>query len=64
MPDAEHGSWMASLVAGTGQGAGGAGIAGIAPDADLQYFTLDIDPNSPGISCKADMLPDPRGRRP
>ncbi|QIK67717.1 S8/S53 family peptidase [Nocardioides sp. HDW12B] len=58
VPDAEHGTWMASLVAGTGRGSGsaGGGIAGIAPDAELQYFTLDADPNSPGISCKVEML--------
>lgn len=58
VPDAEHGTWMASLVAGTGQGNGsaGPGIAGIAPDAELQYFTLDADPSSPGISCKVEML--------
>lgn len=54
VPDAEHGTWMAALIAGTGAAGG---IAGIAPDADLTYFSLDVDPDSPGIACKDAAIP-------
>jgi subtilisin family serine protease len=59
VPDAKHGTEMAALIVGTGKGTGpgGAGIAGVAPDARLHYYSLDFDPERPGISCKDDILP-------
>lgn len=54
-PDAEHGTWMAALIKGSGSGP--QGIAGVAPEADLKYFTLDLDPYSDGIACKSSALP-------
>ncbi len=57
VPDAEHATWMAALIKGTGEGAGGPGIAGIAPEADLTYFSLDIDPSVEGVACKSLAIP-------
>lgn len=59
VPDAKHGTEMAALILGTGKGTGpgGAGIAGIAPDARMHYYSLDYDPERPGISCKDRILP-------
>jgi subtilisin family serine protease len=59
VPDAKHGTEMAALILGTGKGTGpdGAGIAGIAPDARMHYYSLDYDPDRPGISCKDRILP-------
>ncbi|MEN2740111.1 S8 family serine peptidase [Microbacterium sp. X-17] len=44
--DPDHGSWVASLAAGRGTG-GGAGMLGVAPDADLLSVSLGFGGSSP-----------------
>jgi subtilisin family serine protease len=45
----QHGTWMASIIAGHGHGAGGAsGIAGVAPEAKILSVRVIPDKNDPG----------------
>jgi hypothetical protein len=46
---ADHGTSMVSLIVGqgTGNAAGGAGIRGIAPDAEVYFYQMDPDPTDP-----------------
>ncbi len=44
----DHGSAMATLIVGTGKGngPGGRGIRGIAPDATVRFYAMDTDPST------------------
>lgn len=46
---ADHGTSMVSLLVGqgTGNAPGGAGIRGIAPDAEVYFYQMDPDPTDP-----------------
>jgi len=43
----EHGTWMASLIAGHGHAGGGSGIMGIAPDAKILSIRVITDHDDP-----------------
>lgn len=47
----DHGTSMATLIAG--QGAGGQGILGVAPDVELRFYSLDYDPSNDRLECGA-----------
>lgn len=44
----QHGTWMASLIAGHGHGGGGSGILGLAPKAKVLSIRVITDPGDPG----------------
>jgi subtilisin family serine protease len=44
----QHGTWMASLIAGHGHGGGGDGIMGIAPKSKVLSIRVITDPGDPG----------------
>lgn len=46
----QHGTWMASLIAGHGHAGGGSGILGIAPRAEILSIRVITDHNDPGNS--------------
>ncbi|MCW2866163.1 MAG: hypothetical protein JWR20_351 [Marmoricola sp.] len=54
-PSSEHGSLMASLLVGGGNGAGGpgTGVMGVAPDATLRFYDIDdADYSTPNtVNC-------------
>jgi subtilisin family serine protease len=45
-----HGTWMASLIAGHGDGGGGSGILGIAPRAHVLSIRVITDQQDPGYA--------------
>ena len=44
----QHGTWMASLIAGHGHAGGGSGIIGMAPRAHVLSIRVITDPGDPG----------------
>jgi subtilisin family serine protease len=44
----EHGTWMASLIAGHGHAGGGSGILGIAPESKILSIRVITDHDDPG----------------
>ncbi|HEV2450639.1 MAG TPA: S8 family serine peptidase [Streptosporangiaceae bacterium] len=44
----QHGTWMASLIAGHGHAGGGSGIIGVAPRARVLSIRVITDPRDPG----------------
>ena len=46
----EHGTWMASIIAGHGHDGGGDGIIGVAPDAKILSIRVIPDKDDPGYS--------------
>ncbi len=44
----EHGTWMASLIAGHGHGGGGSGILGVAPQSRILSIRVITDRDDPG----------------
>ena len=44
----QHGTWMASLIAGHGHDGGGAGTIGVAPQARVLSIRVITDPGDPG----------------
>jgi Subtilase family len=44
----QHGTWMASLIAGHGHDGGGSGIIGVAPQARILSIRVITDKNDPG----------------
>jgi type VII secretion-associated serine protease mycosin len=54
-----HGTWMASLIAGHGHGAGGQdGIVGVAPQARILSIRVITDRSDPGYQAYQDEPPD------
>ncbi len=49
----DHGTAMATLIAGQGHGnaAGGRGILGVAPDVRLRFYSADYNPSTERIDC-------------
>lgn len=49
----DHGTAMATLIAGQGHGTapGGRGILGVAPDVKLRFYSADYDPSTERIDC-------------
>lgn len=49
----DHGTAMATLIAGQGHGnaAGGRGILGVAPDVRLRFYSADYNPSTKRIDC-------------
>ncbi len=50
---ADHGTAVTTLISGTGRGtgAGGLGIRGVAPDADVTFYATDTDPGDAFVDC-------------
>ena len=46
----EHGTWMASIIAGHGHDGGGSGIEGVAPDAKILSIRVIPDKDDPGYA--------------
>ena len=46
----EHGTWMASIIAGHGHDGGGSGIIGVAPDAKILSIRVIPDKDDPGYA--------------
>jgi Subtilase family len=44
----QHGTWMASIIAGHGSNGGGSGIIGVAPEARILSIRVIPDKNDPG----------------
>ena len=57
-----HGTWMASLVAGHGDGGGSTGIIGSAPESSVLSIRVITDAHDPG-SAKYEAQPASRGQR-
>jgi type VII secretion-associated serine protease mycosin len=53
----EHGTWMASIIAGHGHDGGGSGIMGVAPDAKILSIRVIPDKDDPGYA-KYDSEPE------
>ena len=53
----EHGTWMASIIAGHGHDGGGSGIEGVAPDAKILSIRVIPDKDDPGYA-KYDSEPE------
>ena len=51
---ASHGTAMTTAI--VGQGAGGKGIVGVAPDAELRFFSFDTDPKQSLVECDAILI--------
>ena len=47
----EHGTWMASIIAGHGHDGGSSGIIGVAPDAKILSIRVIPDKDDPGYSA-------------
>jgi type VII secretion-associated serine protease mycosin len=47
----EHGTWMASIIAGHGHDGGSSGIIGVAPDAKILSVRVIPDKDDPGYSA-------------
>ncbi len=49
----DHGTAMATLIAGQGHGnaAGGRGVLGVAPDVKLRFYSADYNPSTERIDC-------------
>ncbi len=54
----EHGTWMASLIAGHGHGGGGSGILGIAPQSRILSIRVITDHDDPGYENYQHEPPD------
>jgi subtilisin family serine protease len=54
----EHGTWMASLIAGHGHGNGSAGILGVAPRAKILSVRVITDRDDPGYQHYQHETPD------
>ncbi|ROR92645.1 S8 family peptidase [Nocardioides aurantiacus] len=48
-PLASHGTAMTTAI--VGQGAGGKGIVGVAPDAEVRFYSYDQNPQNGGYEC-------------
>ncbi|WP_030483920.1 S8 family peptidase [Nocardioides aequoreus] len=50
---ADHGTAMTTLIAGQGQGnaAEGRGVVGVAPDAEVRFYSLETDPDNDEVDC-------------
>lgn len=50
---ADHGTAMTTLIAGqgTGNAADGRGVRGIAPDAEVRFYSLETDPDNDEVDC-------------
>ena len=51
---ASHGTAMTTAI--VGQGANGRGIVGVAPDAELRFYSFDDDPNQSLVECDAILI--------
>jgi subtilisin family serine protease len=54
----EHGTWMASLIAGHGHGGGASGILGVAPQAQILSIRVITDRDDPGYQHYQHEAPD------
>jgi hypothetical protein len=54
----EHGTWMASLIAGHGHGNGSSGILGVAPQARILSIRVITDRDDPGYEHYQHEAPD------
>ena len=54
----EHGTWMASLIAGHGHGGGGSGILGVAPQSRILSIRVITDRDDPGYEHYQHEQPD------
>ncbi len=50
---ADHGTAMTTLIAGQGKGnaAQGRGVVGVAPDAEIRFYSLETDPDNDEVEC-------------
>ena len=55
---ADHGTAMTTAIVGqgTGNAAGGKGVVGVAPDAQLRFFSFDTDPDQSLVECDAVLI--------
>lgn len=51
---ASHGTAMVTAI--VGQGAGGKGILGVAPDAEVRFYSYDPKAENPGNECDATLI--------